>query len=109
MEPLRKVAEISPDSARAQFNVAQVLQQLGSSEAALPYFERSLAYRLEAGAIDASLFAAISLASTLVALDRIDEARPHLDYAFEIADRIGSPAGRRRAERVRARLTEQSR
>ena len=73
--------------------------------AALPYFERSLEYRLKAGAIDASLFAAVSLASTLVELGRQAEARPHLDYAFEIADRIDSPVGRRRAEVVLARFT----
>lgn len=72
--------------------------------AALPYFERSLEYRLKAGAIDASLFAAVSLASTLVELGRGSEAKPHLDYAFEIADRISSPVGRRRAEAVLARM-----
>lgn len=74
-------------------------------EEALPYFERSLDYRLKAGAIDASLFAAVSLASTLVALGRDAEAQPHLDYALEIADQIDSPSGRRRAEAVLARIT----
>ena len=76
-------------------------------EQALPYFERSLKYRLEAGAIDASLFAAISLAATLAELGRSEDARPHLDYAFQIADQIGSPAGRRRAEAVLARITQE--
>ena len=75
--------------------------------AALPYFERSLEYRIKAGAIDASLFAAVSLAATLADLGRGDEARPHLDYALAIADRIGSPVGRRRAEAVLARITEE--
>ena len=74
-------------------------------EEALPYFERSLEYRLKAGAIDASLFAAVSLASTLVELGRDAEALPHLEYALQIADQIDSPAGRRRAEAVLARLT----
>jgi len=72
---------------------------------ALPYFERSLAYRLKAGAVDASLFAAVSLASTLVELGRGEEAMSHLDYALEIADQINSPAGRRRAEAVLARIS----
>ena len=72
---------------------------------ALPYFERSLEYRIKAGAIDASLFAAVSLASTLIELGRADEARLHLDYALEIADRIPSPVGRQRAEAVLARIT----
>ena len=74
-------------------------------EEALPYFERSLQYRLEAGAIDASLFAAVTLAATLVELGRPDDARPHLDYALRIADQINSAAGRRRAQAVLARIS----
>ena len=73
--------------------------------ASLPYFERSLEYRLKAGAIDASLFAAVSLAATLVELGRGDEAKPHLDYALDIAGRINSTVGRRRALAVLERIT----
>ena len=71
---------------------------------ALPYFERSLEFRVNAGAVDASMFAAISLASALVEIGRGDEARPHLDYAIRIANDIGSDTGLARAENVLAKL-----
>jgi tetratricopeptide (TPR) repeat protein len=62
--------------------------------AAIPHLERSLALRREVGALDASLFAALSLASALVDLGRLDDARPHLLYALMVAERIDSPAGK---------------
>ncbi len=76
----------------------------GDNAAALPHFERSLAARREAGAIDASLFAASILASTLVDLGRLDEARPHLLYAMMVAEQIGSPMGKARIGLVLGRL-----
>jgi tetratricopeptide (TPR) repeat protein len=70
--------------------------------AALPYFRRSLDYRQQAGAIDPALFAAITLASTLVELDRAEEALPHLEYAAGIAESIDSAAGRSRVRDIAA-------
>jgi tetratricopeptide (TPR) repeat protein len=69
----------------------------GDVAAAIPYFERSLVARIEAGAIDASLFAAASLASALVDAGRITEAKPHILYAMNVAEQIESPAGKARA------------
>lgn len=76
----------------------------GDRAAALPRFERSLAARREAGAIDASLFAAVSLASALVEAGRAEEARPHLLYALVVAQRIDSPMGRMRAGQALGRV-----
>ncbi|MGI9222481.1 MAG: tetratricopeptide repeat protein [Woeseiaceae bacterium] len=73
---------------------------------ALPYFERSLEHRIDAGAIDASMFAAISLASTLNYLGRDDEAQPHLDYALKIANNIDSDTGRARVQTITTRMAE---
>lgn len=78
----------------------------GHPEVALPHYERSLEARIEAGAIDASMFAAITLASVLVDLSRPQEARAHLDYAMGVAERIPSPVGRSRAQRVIDRIDE---
>jgi tetratricopeptide (TPR) repeat protein len=72
--------------------------------AALPYYERSLTYRIKGGAIDASMFAAISVAAALVELDRTDEALPHLEYALRIAADIGSDIGRDRAQRITEKI-----
>jgi tetratricopeptide (TPR) repeat protein len=72
--------------------------------AALPFFERSLEFRINADAVDASMFAAISLASALVELGRSDEARALIDYAMRIAIDIGSATGLSRAENVLAKL-----
>jgi tetratricopeptide (TPR) repeat protein len=73
---------------------------------AVPFFRRSLDYRLQAGATDASLFAAISLAAALEATGNPEEAREHLHYALRVADAIGSMEGRARALAVLDRLTE---
>ena len=69
----------------------------GDVATAIPFFERSLAARIEAGATDASMFAAVSLASALVGVERFEEAKPHLLYAMTIAQQIGSPVGKVRA------------
>ena len=69
----------------------------GDIETAIPYFQRSLAARIEAGMTDASMFAAITLASALVSTDRIEEAKPHALYAIKIAEQLNSPAGLARA------------
>jgi tetratricopeptide (TPR) repeat protein len=74
-------------------HVGYVFYRRGDVESATRHFERSLQARRDAGAIDASLFAAVSLASTLIELDRRDEAKPNLDYALNIAQRIESPVG----------------
>ena len=85
-------------------HVGFVILLQGDTEAAVPYFERSLAARREAGAIDASLFAAGTLASALVELDRLDEARPVLLYAMNVGEQVDSPVGRARVGLTLARL-----
>jgi tetratricopeptide (TPR) repeat protein len=79
----------------------------GDIETAIPFFENSLAARIEAGAIDASLFAAASLASALVGVERFEEAKPHSLYALTIAQQIGSPVGRTRAAATLGQVYEQ--
>ena len=56
-------------------HVGFVLLEQGNRPAAVPYFERSLEFRREAGAIDASLFAANSLAGTLIVLGRAGRSK----------------------------------
>lgn len=65
----------------------------GDMEGAIVHFERSLQARREAGAIDASLFAAVSLASTLIETGKAEQAAGPLHYALEIAQDIGSRYG----------------
>ena len=79
----------------------------GDLVTAIPYFERSLAARIEAGAIDASMFAAASLASALIGVERFEEAKPHLLYAMTIAEQIGSPVGKARAAAALGQVYEQ--
>ena len=76
----------------------------GQTETALPYFERSLDVRRRAGAVDASLFAANTLASALVDLGRLDRARQPLLYAMTVADRLNSPSGQVRNALVLGQL-----
>ncbi len=73
---------------------------------AIPYFQKSLHNRREAGAVDASLFAAVSLASALVDVGRAREAVDPLLYALMIADKIDSLAGRSRAALVLGEMYE---
>ena len=75
-------------------------------ETALPYFERSLQFRLGAGFFDPAMFAAISVGSALIELDRGDEARPYLEYALQLAENLDSEAGRTRAETNLTQISE---
>jgi len=81
----------------------------GDWKAALPHFEKSLQFRKEAGAIDASLFAAISLATALIRTGKGQDAESHLQYAMAIADDIPSPVGRARAAAALELLEEMER
>lgn len=62
----------------------------------IPYFERSLTLRREAGAVDQSLFAARVLGWALVEVGRLEEARASLLYGMLVAERLDSPVGRSR-------------
>lgn len=75
-------------------------------EAAIPHFQKSLRYRKDAVAIDASLFAAVSLGSALVDAGRAPEAVEPLLYALMIAEKIDSPAGKSRAGLVLGKMYE---
>jgi tetratricopeptide (TPR) repeat protein len=81
-------------------HMAFVVYLEGDVSGSVPYFERSLQCRIDAGALDASLFAAHSLAAVLLELGRIEEARLHAEYALEIATSINSPTGIARAGSV---------
>lgn len=81
-------------------HVGYIAYQRGDIEGAVRHFERSLEVRIEAGAIDASMFAAISLASALIDSGRAEEAKPHLDYAVAIAQEMDSPVGLKRVNAV---------
>ncbi len=63
---------------------------------ALPHLRKSLDARKRSGAIDASLFAANTLAATLTRLGRPEEAEPIVLYGLLVADRIESPVGKAR-------------
>jgi tetratricopeptide (TPR) repeat protein len=78
-------------------HVAFVYSTADNWEAALPHFEKSLQFRKQAGAIDASLFAGISVGTALIRTGRPAQAQPYLDYAVGIADEIASPVGKARA------------
>lgn len=79
----------------------------GDLEAAIPFFERSLASRKQAGAVDASLFAAITYANALVDSGKTQEAREPLLYALMIAEKLDSPAGKARAGLTLGKMYEQ--
>ena len=85
-------------------HVGFVLLMQGDNENAIPYFKRSLERRREAGAVDASLFAASTLASSLVNAGRLDEARPVVAYAMMVARKIDSPVGMARIGLIQGRL-----
>ena len=75
-----------------EIDLAAVLAtELGAS--ARPHFALSLEYRKQAGAIDASLFAAVSLGNALIETCEPHLAQPHLLYALEVAQAIPSPFG----------------
>jgi tetratricopeptide (TPR) repeat protein len=85
-------------------HVGFVLLLQGDNESAIPFFERSLERRKESGAVDASMFAAATLASSLVNADRLDEAWPVIAYGMMVAQKIDSPVGMARIGLVQARL-----
>ena len=87
-------------------HVGYIAYQRNDIASAVQHFENSLEARIDAGAIDASLFAAISLASALIKLERLNEAKSHLDYALDIAQQINSPVGINRATAVMKQLSE---
>ncbi len=73
-------------------------------DAAIPHLQRSLDLRRRSGAIDASMFAANTLASALVTAGRAGEARQPLSYAMTVAESLASPVGRARNGLVAGRL-----
>ena len=75
-------------------HVALIHLRRGETGSAIPHLERSLAARREAGALDASLFAAATLASALVRVGRLEDARAPLLYAFAVAQRVDSARGK---------------
>jgi tetratricopeptide (TPR) repeat protein len=85
-------------------HIAFVSMFAGDAATAIPHLERSLALRRASGAIDASMFAANTLASALVAVGRAEEARAPLLYAVTVADALASPVGRARNGLVAGRL-----
>jgi len=60
---------------------------------AIPHLERSLDARIEAGAIDASLFAANTLASQQLALGNLDAIPALLEYSESVLENLDSPYG----------------
>jgi len=87
-------------------HVAFVFVLSGDWDSAVPHFEKSLRFRKEAGAIDASLFAAISLGRALIRTGSPEAAAPFLEYAIEIAEGIPSPVGKARAAMVLGEMYE---
>jgi tetratricopeptide (TPR) repeat protein len=87
-------------------HVGFVLTGSGEGAAAIPYFERSLDLRRQAGAVDAAMFAATSLAQALVDSGRLDEAKSHLLYALLAAQRLDSGTGNAQVGLLLARMYE---
>jgi tetratricopeptide (TPR) repeat protein len=85
-------------------HVGFVIMMQGDNESAIPYFRRSLQRRQEAGAVDASLFAASTLASSLTNAGQLNEAWPIIAYGMMVAQRINSPVGMARIGLVQGRL-----
>lgn len=75
---------------------------------AIAHFEKSLAYREEAGSRDYALFARTLLGSALIDDHRAPEARPYLDQALIIARELPSPVGELRATYSLAEMHEVS-
>jgi tetratricopeptide (TPR) repeat protein len=87
-------------------HVGYVLQRSGDRIAAIPYFKRSLEARLEAGAIDASMFAALTLAESQFVLGDLSDAQINAEYALTVGEKINSPAGKARATDLIGRVKE---
>jgi len=80
----------------------------GDTLQALDYFRRSLEFRQKAGAIDHSLFAARTLASSLLQFNKFEEAKSILLYGLAIAELIDSPSGKARLGSVIGQLYEKT-
>ncbi len=104
LERARELFELSRDldeagGARAHFcgeygrHVGYIYYVRGDFDAALPYFEQSLECRKQAGAIDASLFAAQTLGSTLIRAGQPEKAEAPILYGLVVALRMDSPVG----------------
>ena len=78
-------------------HVALVYVFEGDWQRALPHYAQSLQFRKEAGAVDASLFAAISLGEALMKTDQSAKAEAHLLFAVRTAEDLASPVGKARA------------
>ena len=106
----RSLALDSAAGARAEFrgeyerHIGYVALFAGDTAAAIPHLERSLALRRQIGAIDASLFAATTLAGALVDQGQLEDARPHVLYAMTVAAGLDSPYGRAQLALVVAKL-----
>ncbi len=87
-----------------QRHVGFVHLRQGNTAAAIPYFERSLTCRRAAGATDAGMFAANTLASALVDVGRVEQARGHLIYAMMLAEKLASPSAKARVGLVLGRM-----
>lgn len=73
---------------------------------ALGYFMRSLDYRLEAEAVDAAMFAMISVAAVLAELGRDQHAMVYVQAAEKTAEKLDSDTGRARLASIRERISE---
>ncbi|NKB89307.1 MAG: sulfatase-like hydrolase/transferase [Acidobacteria bacterium] len=71
---------------------------------AIPHLQRSLRARRTAGAVDASVFAASTLASTLLDLGRDDEAGPVIEYGVAVSRELDFPRGGAQIELVAGRF-----
>jgi tetratricopeptide (TPR) repeat protein len=83
-------------------------QQRGDLASAIRRFEESLRLRRSAGDIDASLFAANTLASALVAAGRLADSAAPLLEAMMLAEALGSKSGKARNGLVLGRTYERS-
>jgi len=91
-----------------QRHIGFIHLRIGEIENALPYFVRSFNIRRDSGIEDAALFAAHSLASTLVDLGRTTEAYRPINYALKMAKKLNSLYGTMISLSVLAKIYEQS-
>ena len=87
-------------------HVGYIYQLADDWQTALSHFEKSFLARKNAGAIDASMFAANTLSSAQIKLGLLNEAYVSLEYVFDIANKINSPVGMSRAYFNQAKLAE---
>lgn len=89
-------------------HVGFVIQMSGDTVAAIPYYKRSLEARLEAGAIDASMFAALTLAESELTHGELRDAARNAEYALTVSEKIDSPVGKARATDLIGRIKERA-